>query len=507
MRVVIAIISIVAAGWTGLPAQTTFTERALSTNAPQPAGVAAADIDGDHDMDVVVAEYSLNGVTWYENGGGSPPLWTKHVIDTFASGPITVAVGDVDRDGDVDVFSANFNDEGIAWYENRGTLPWTKRVISNWFGGPWAVATSDIDGDGDIDAIGGLTNTGCGPPLVCAGVEWYENDGAGPPNFIIRQVSPGLVGANSVQAADLDRDGDVDIVSVDTASDRILWFDSDGARPPAWTQRILVTGVDDPWAVRITDLDRDGDLDVASSSAEDDKVAWHENDGAVPPGWTSHTIALGADGALSIDAADFDGDGDKDLIAGSWYDSTLAWYESDGGATPTFTEHFIAVCGGPEAILAARLDADADLDVVCAWNPGNKIQWFDNAANYADADGDTIRDALDCAPSSAAVFAAPGEVHGLGFRAPTVLRWNSAAALSGSGTTYDVVRGSIAELRTGGTATHACLGDDTAALELTLTDPPAGQGFYYLARATNACGVGTYGSGTSGSERVSSACS
>jgi hypothetical protein len=506
------VLPLALAGWMPIASEVeavTFSEHFVSTSAPQPSGVVAADVDGDGDTDVVTAEYSLNGVAWYENDGASPPAWTKHIVDPSAAGPITVAVGDVDRDGDVDIFSANFNDEGIAVYENSGppSSSWTKRVISNFWGDPWAVDAADVDGDGDIDGIGGLTNSICGPPLVCVGVEWYENDGATPPAFIIRAVSAGLVGASSVRAADVDGDGDADILSVDTANDRVLWFENDGAHPPAWKERVITTTVDDPWSVFSADLDRDGDTDILSASAEDDRVTWHENDGASPPSWTTRTIAAGRDGAISVFAADLDADGDPDVIAGSWWDSTLAWYESDGGAPPAFTEHMIATCGGPEGIFAARIDGDADIDVLCAANPANKVHLFENEENFSDADGDGVRDELDCAPGNAAAFAVPREVQDLRFLSPTELAWGTAAPSSGSGAAYDLVGGSLAGLPVGSSPGEACLGAGLPGTRSSaVAAPPSRAGFFYLVRAANGCGVGAYGADSAGAARVSVAC-
>jgi hypothetical protein len=487
----------------------TFTERFISTDAGQPTSVLAADMDGDGDRDVVAAEYTYNLVVWYENNGATPPVWLKHPIDSFASGPITIAVGDVDRDGDLDVFSANFNNEGIAWYRNPGTTgaPWPKQVISAFWVGAWGAHAADVDGDGDIDGVGGLTNTKCGPPIHCVGVEWYDNNGATPPSFTPRPVSQGLVGASSVYAEDLDEDGDVDIVSVDTGNDRVLWFENDGARPPSWTQRVLTTTTDDPWAVYPVDLDRDGDMDVLTASAEDDKVAWHENDGGSPPGWSSHTIASNRDGAISVHSADMDGDGDPDVVAGSWNDSALSWYESDGGASPSFTEHFIAGCGGPEGIFAGRVDNDADADVLCAGNPEFKIHFFDSGANFLETDGDGVRDDLDCAPGDPSAFAVPAEVRNASFPSKTLFSWSSAALGSGPGAVYDTMRGSLAQLPVGSGPAETCLQNDGSSTSLSVPGTPSvGAGGFYLVRGSNACGVGSYGNATSGAERVSAAC-
>jgi hypothetical protein len=110
-------------------------------------------------------------------------------------------------------------------------------------------------------------------------------------------------------------------------------------------------------------------------------VAWHENDGATPPGWTIHTIASDRDGAISVCAADLDADGDMDVVAGAWWDSKVVWYESDGGMLPSFTAHEIGICGGPEALFVAHVDAGPDLDVLCAANAANKVFFFENVPN------------------------------------------------------------------------------------------------------------------------------
>ena len=492
-----------------VPAQTTFFLRELSPSSLQPTSVVPADIDRDGDNDVVAAEYTANAVVWYDNDGATPPGWTRRVIDVNAAGPITVAVGDVDRDGDLDVFSSNFNDEGVAAYRHAGlTSPtWTKQVISAFWVGAWGVDAADVDGDGDIDGIGGLTNTICGPPLDCRGVEWYDNDGANPPSFTIRPVSPGLLGASAVRAVDLDRDGDRDIVSVDTAGDRIVEFESDGGHPPVWTQRVVTTITNDPWAVAAADLDRGGDVDLISASAEDDRIAWLESDGGKPPSFTPHTLSTVRDGAISVDAADLDGDGDPDLIAGSWNDSTLVWYESDGGSPPGFVEHFISLCGGPEGIAAGRLDGDADFDVICASNPGNKILLFDNLTNYTDADGDGVRTGLDCAPASASAFAVPGEVRNLRFTSHSQMSWATEALRSGSSTVYDVLEDSLDALPVAPGSGGICLHDGTSATSAGGgPDPLPGTGTFLLVRGANACGVGTHGADSLGATRSSNIC-
>ena len=79
--------------------------------------------------------------------------FTKAVIDTSADGAKDVYVADMDGDGDLDVVSASYNDNTIAWYENDGAAnpSWTAADIATSAGGAWDVHVADMDGDGDFD--------------------------------------------------------------------------------------------------------------------------------------------------------------------------------------------------------------------------------------------------------------------------------------------------------------------------------------------------------------------
>lgn len=79
-------------------------------------------------------------------------------------------------------------------------------------------------------------------------------------------------------------------------------------------------------AVFSADVDGDGDLDVLSASAafNGSEIAWYENDGS--QNFTPHTITTSADGAYSVFAADVDGDGDLDVLSASLNDNRIAWY-------------------------------------------------------------------------------------------------------------------------------------------------------------------------------------
>ena len=80
--------------------------------------VFAADIDGDGDMDLASASYNDNKIAWYENTDGKGTFGSQQIVTTNAGGARSVFAADIDGDGDMDLASASYNDNKIAWYEN-----------------------------------------------------------------------------------------------------------------------------------------------------------------------------------------------------------------------------------------------------------------------------------------------------------------------------------------------------------------------------------------------------
>ena len=115
-------------------------------------------------------------------------------------------------------------------------------------------------------------------------------------------------------------------------------------------QVILESETNYPQSVFVADLDGDGDMDLLSASQGDDKIAWYENtDGAGTFG-PQHVITQDADYAQRVFAADLDGDGDVDVLSASSRDNKIAWYENTDGAG-TF---------GPQRVIT--LDADGAIE-------------------------------------------------------------------------------------------------------------------------------------------------
>lgn len=353
----------------------------ISTTADSALSVFAADIDSDGDMDVVSASSNDDKIAWCENNGGQFSMC--HTINTTADGVISVFAADVDGDGDIDVLSASLHDDKIAWYENDGTPAsgaWIPHIINTMADYAISVFAADLDGDGDMDVLSAsdLDNK----------IAWYENDGTlTSGTWADHTITTAALAARSVYAADVDGDGDMDVLSSSVDDDKIAWYENGGIPSSGeWIPHSISTNADGAIAVFAVDMDRDGDTDVLTASAADDTVAWYENNGT--PGsstWTPHTISTMADSVRSVFTADMDGDGDMDVLSASSFDNKIAWYKNDGNQN--FTPLTISTTAdAAHSVFAADVDGDGDLDVLSASAFDDKIAWYENLGfDFGDA--------------------------------------------------------------------------------------------------------------------------
>ena len=222
-----------------------------------------------------------------------PTSFIPHTITTAADAAYSVTTADLDGDGDLDVLSASWLDDTIAWYENDGSQNFTAHTITTAADVAVSVTTADLDGDGDLDVLSASEDDDT--------IAWYENDGS--ENFTAHTISTAAEGTASVTTADLDGDGDLDVLSASWRDDTIAWYENDGSQN--FTAQTITTAADAAVSVTTADLDGDGDLDVLSASENDDTIAWYENDGS--ENFTAHTITTAADEPTSVTVADVDG--------------------------------------------------------------------------------------------------------------------------------------------------------------------------------------------------------
>ena len=370
----------------------------------------AADIDCDGNLDLLIGR--LTGtITRYEaesNDENGIPRF-RHITDSFEDieivaafqgirhGANTMALGDVDQDGDHDLFWGDFFEAGLLFIENTGTC---RRPVLRGTPRPFppgdpvatsgynAAALGDIDVDGDLDLTMGVLG-GAFLPSRSAVENLYQfvqgDDGefTAVTSRLIRTVD---VGSESIPAlTDLDGDGDLDLLlsnkiePEDTKTGALYVFENTGsATAPAFHARGKVPDLPIAYhfAPAFGDLDGDGDDDMLLGEWRD-RMAYYRNDGRrrsgrdkLIPRWTlvdsaAATLTRGRNTTPTL--GDLDGDGDLDLIVGE-SSGALNYYRNDGGSSaPDFqlvSDEFQDIDVGRRSVpTLVDLDGDGDLDL------------------------------------------------------------------------------------------------------------------------------------------------
>jgi hypothetical protein len=348
-------------------------QQVITSLAGGARSVYAADVDGDGDLDVLSTSRVDDEIAWYANTDGSGSFGSEQVIASLADGASSVVAADVDGDGDLDVLSALFDDDTIAWYANTdgsGSFG-SEQVISTQAYGALSAFAADVDGDGALDVLSASFDGDA--------IAWYENtDGSG--SFGSEQVISSLAdGAASVFAADLDGDGDLDVLSASFYGDAIAWYENTDGSGSFGSEQVIDSLADGAGSVFAADMDGDGDLDVLSASVDGGRITWYENTDGSGSFGSEQVISTLAGGASSVLAADVDGDGDLDVLSASVDGDTIAWYENTDGSGSFGSEQVVStLADGASSVFAADVDGDGDLDVLSASFYDDEIAWYEN---------------------------------------------------------------------------------------------------------------------------------
>ena len=335
--------------------------------------IAAGDLDGDGDPDVIA---SSGGLRWYENVDGLGTFGSEIEIGGITA--IAVELADIDGDSDLDLVAAFQWSDRVSWFENRDGLGdfGPERFVVQGLDKPQSVAVADLDGNGTLDIVASTYNGD--------GVVWSPNGGAGTFGQAL-QVSGDVPWASGVETADMDGDSDIDVLSVSNLNGDVYWHENiDGAGTFADKTYIYDHPVANPAHVVAADLDFDGDQDLVSGASEFENgtfVAWHDNANGLGTEFESEIVqsAFNAGGAPTIRIADLDGDLDLDIVT-AHSELGLLWYANR-------RDHFLPMFEDARTISdqlelrwveTADLDGDGDVDVLAASTDPNGLFWYEN---------------------------------------------------------------------------------------------------------------------------------
>ncbi|MEL6987737.1 MAG: VCBS repeat-containing protein [Bacteroidota bacterium] len=366
-----------------------FSEKKIADDFDGALSVTSADIDGDGDLDILGAAWADDKITWWKNNGDGFS-WTQNDLPGTFNGATSVNSADLDGDGDLDILGAAYVDDKITWWENNGDgSSWTQRDRTSNFDGARSVDSADVDGDGDLDILGAAS--------VGDKIYWWENNNGDGSGWTGQNIASGFDGAFDVNSADIDGDGDIDILGAASVDDKISWWSNNSGYGNNWTQNDLPGTFDSARSVNSADVDGDGDLDILGAAFVDDKITWWENNGD-GSSWTQNDISTNVDGAESVNSADVDGDGDLDIIGAASVDDKITWWENENGDGSSWNQHDLTDSfDGAKSVNSADVDGDGDLDIIGAAYDNDKITWWSNGRYIKEGNSHTydLSDALD----------------------------------------------------------------------------------------------------------------
>lgn len=181
-----------------------------------------------------------------------------------------LSAADVDGDGDLDLVL------GTIWLRNEGRGNWTPLRLREPPGKPDRHHVADLNGDGRLDVVVGFEAIN-----LPGQVAWYEH-GADPARPWVEHVIANLVGPMSLDVADVDRDGDLDIVVGEhnlrhPSTSRLVWLENVQGDASFWAIHVIHVGDEHHDGALIVDIDNDGDLDIVSIGWGHDRLLIYEN--------------------------------------------------------------------------------------------------------------------------------------------------------------------------------------------------------------------------------------
>ena len=336
--------------WYEYPA---WTKYAIRASGSWTTDMQTGDVDNDGDLDVVIPDGS--GLQWYENPrpGGNPRTtpWPVHLIGSNGANNHDVELGDVDGDGALDVVTRKKTGNTTYFWKQESPTSWQEITISTTAGE--GTALGDVDGDDDLD--------------VAHNGFWVEQ--IDPTTWAEHPIVGGWPSDAGVLIADIDGNGDNDVVLAPSeSSGRLSWFEASDPVNGPWTEHAVDSTVSYLHTFEAADMDRDGDLDLVTAemhqSSDPDEVSVYLNEG---DGLVWNQLVVATSGSHNVRVGDIGDDADIDIFGANWNDSApnsavIELWENQSGPLPLghWERHIVETALPWQAVFVDGRDVDGN---------------------------------------------------------------------------------------------------------------------------------------------------
>lgn len=345
---------------TGLSVQNnaTLTSGTVLATATGPQSVAVADMNKDGLADLVVVEDASNNVAVYLQDSANLGTFLSPVNVAVGSNPRSVAVGDFNKDGRLDLAVANFGDDTVAVrLQNSGsTLSFANSADLTADSNPRFVLVDDFDKDGALDlAVANESSV----LTVHFGLP------ASPGSFAAAAQFDADSAPVALASADINNDGLVDLLVANRDSDNVSVLLHNAASPGSFVSSSEFAVGTAPSSVALADVNRDGRLDILAANATSNNVSILLQDPANPGQFlAAQNTAVGM-GPSALVTGDFNRDGQADFATANQSAGTVSLLLADHNNPGQFLAPVTTtLAAGLNAMTTGDINRDGQLDIV-----------------------------------------------------------------------------------------------------------------------------------------------